>query len=95
MKTLAIEIIKMEGVEKSWNTKFYQPGEQVVIYINNEKIDITEKVNHLRDKRGIFQASPVIDEYMRLRSEINRAGLDAYISGKDKKEAMQNYINNL
>lgn len=92
---LAIEIIRMEGVEKSWNTKFYQPGESVVIYINNNKIDITEKVNMLRNAKGMFQASPVIDEYMRLRSEINRAGLDAFVTGKDKKEAMQNYINNL
>ena len=95
MKTLAIEIVRLEGIEKTWNQKFYQPNESVVIYINNEKIDITERVNVLRNSKGMFQSSPIIDEYNALRSQINKAGLDAFLRGENKKEAMQNYINTL
>lgn len=93
--TLAIEIIKMEGVEKSWNTKFYQPGEQVVIYVKNESIDITEKVNQLRDSKGMFQSSPVVDEYTRIRKEAFKAGMDAMMAKQNRNEAYANYINNL
>jgi len=92
---LVIEIVKKEGVEKSWNQKFYQPGESVVIYINNEKVDITEKVNQLRNSKGMFQASPVIDEYTRIRKEAYKVGLDAMIAKKDRNEAVANYISNL
>ena len=95
MKTLAVEIVKMEGVDKSWNTKFYQVGESVIIYINNEKIDITEQVNLLRDSKGMFESSPVIDEYNSIRKEAYKAGLDAMISKGNRNEAIENYINNL
>lgn len=95
MKNLAIEIVKLEGVEKSWNMKFYQPGSSVEIYIAGKKVDVTEQVNSIRDSNGMFQASPVIDEYIRIRTEAYRTGVEAMILKQDRNQAIENYINSL
>lgn len=95
MKNIAITIIKAEGVNGRWNQKFYQPGESVVIYINNEKIDVTEAIASVRDSKGVFSSGRVIDAYNEIRKEIQTAKFDAMMAKMDMVEAQQNFINSL
>lgn len=92
--TLAIEIIKMEGVEKSWNTKFYTAKDETVsIYINGEKIDVSEKIEELHANG--FNGQRVEEEYTRIRKEAFKAGMDAMLAKQNRNQAYANYINNL
>ncbi|MFA5727427.1 MAG: hypothetical protein WC886_07300 [Saccharofermentanaceae bacterium] len=94
MKNLAIEIVKMEGVEKSWNMKFYTAKDETVsIYINGEKIDVSEKIEALHEAG--FNGQRVEEEYTRIRKEAYKAGLDAMMAKQDRNQAIENYINSL
>lgn len=95
MKNIAIAIIKAEGVNGRWNQKLYQPGESVVIYVNNVKIDVTDAVSMVRDSKGMFSSGRVIDAYNEIRKEIYAVKFDAMVAKLDVVEAQQNFINSL
>lgn len=97
MKNIAIIIIKAEGVNGRWNQKFYQPGESIVIYVNNEKIDVTEAVASVRDSKGMLSSGRIIDVYneMILVNMYGNIGLRAarYInSGRKIPKQHQNVL---
>lgn len=96
MNSIAIKIVKLEGVNNRWNQKFYTTNDLIVtIYINNEKIDLTEMVNAERDSKGFFHSSPVVDDYNTIRKQIQSAKFDAMMAKKDTIEAQQEIINSL
>ena len=95
MKNIATIIIKAEGVNGRWNQKFYQPGETVVVYVNDEKIDLTEAVNSIRNSKGMFSSGRIIDAYVEIRKQIQTVKFDAMMSKANQEEAQINFINSL
>lgn len=96
-KELAIEIIETQGNDSRWNEKIYG-GAQKSIYLNNVKIDITEKIESIEN----FSSQKLVEVYREILVAAHSAGLDAmieYKGSRDKNdvryEARQNYINNL
>lgn len=95
MKNIAITIIKAEGVNGRWNQKFYQLCETVVVYVNNEKIDLTEAINSARNSKGMFSSGKIIEAYLEIRKQTQTAKFDAMMAKANQEEAQLNFINSL
>ncbi len=99
MKTLinriakkAVETSGIQEFSAAWNRKFYTYNNgNTVIYINNEKIDVTKEVDELRREDGTFYSTPITDAYSKLVEELIDLRYDFEDEGKTeiKKELLK------
>jgi len=77
MKNLANYIIENMKTSESWNEKFYQNNDNTVtIFVDNNKIDVTELFNSNLNKKGQFVRSEFNEVFAQMQNEMIEKELD-------------------